>query len=78
METFSTDPIVGALTPYLGEMEEAKQVPNGHVYRIAGKFGPSDAIPPEAIIGAWKVNKNGQIVGSFIKNPKYDSKRWPS
>ena len=69
---------IGALTPYNGEIEEAKKYPNGHVYRIAGVFGESDFVPPEAIIGAWKVDSNGVIEGEFIKNPKYDSNRWPA
>ena len=59
--------------PEPGEVEEAERFPNGWVYRIAGKsFGPNDAIPPEAIIGAWKVDASGLIVGKFVENPKYD------
>jgi hypothetical protein len=61
-----------------GEVEEAKRNPSGWVYRIAGRFAPSDAVPPEAIIGAWKVDPQGNIIGGFIKNAKYDPKRWPA
>jgi len=64
--------------PFQGEVEEALKHPNGHVYRIAGKFGPNDGVPPEAIVGAWKVDQSGKIVGAFIANPKYDPRRWPS
>lgn len=64
-------------TPFLEEIEEAKRVPNGWVYRIAGNFKPSDAVPPEAIVGAWKVNAEGRISGDFIANAQYDSQRWP-
>ena len=64
--------------PHPGEIQEAKEHPNGWVYRIAGAFGPNDGVPPEAIVGAWKVNENGVIVGEFIQNRKYDPIRWPS
>lgn len=63
--------------PLLGEIEEAKRNPNGWVYRIAGTVAPDESVPPEAILGAWKVNANGRIVGGFIANEKYDPQRWP-
>ena len=69
---------IGLLAPYPGEVEEAKRFPNAHVYRIAGCFNAVEAVPPEAIIGAWKVDAQGKIIGGFIRNPKYDSKRWPA
>lgn len=64
--------------PLPGEIAEAKSNPGGWVYRIAGKFGPTEAVPPEAIVGAWKVGDNGLIVGEFIVNGGYDPERWPS
>jgi hypothetical protein len=63
--------------PFAQEIQAATQYPNGWVYRIAGPFKPSEAIPPEAIIGAWKVDAQGAIVGDFVRNDKYDSLRWP-
>jgi hypothetical protein len=66
------------VTPLSGEIEEAKHIPGGWVYRIAGKFGSKDRIPPEAIIGAWKVDAEGKICGTFIKNQRYDPEQWPS
>lgn len=52
--------------------EEAKRNPNGWVYVIAGRFGPDDAVPPEAIEGAWKVDESGAIIeGSFVTNPNF-------
>lgn len=52
--------------------EEAKRNPNGWVYVIAGAYGPNDAVPPEAIVGAWKVDEVGSVIeGSFVSNPKY-------
>ncbi len=67
-----------AAKPLPGEVEEAKRNPNGWVYRIAGCFAPSDTVPPEAVIGAWKVDPQGNIVGALIKNAKYDPDRWPA
>jgi hypothetical protein len=64
--------------PFQGEIEEAKRHPDGWVYRIAGAFGPNDRIPPEAIVGAWKVDADGEIVGDFIRNKNYDPNRWPA
>jgi hypothetical protein len=63
--------------PFPGEIEEAKSYPNGRVYRIAGRFEESERVPPEAIVGAWKVDAQGNIIGDFIKNPNYDPTRWP-
>ena len=57
--------------PYHGEIEEAKKNPNGYVYRIEGNYSPEDRIPPEAIIGVWKVNSEGIILGDFQKNPNH-------
>jgi hypothetical protein len=65
------------VTPFAGEIAEAKRTPGGWVYRIAGKFGPRDRVPPEAIVGAWKVDADGNISGDFINNKNYDPKRWP-
>lgn len=63
--------------PLEGEIDEARRNPNGWVYRIAGKFTPTERIPAEAIMGAWKVDNLGKIVGNFVNNEKYDSERWP-
>lgn len=64
--------------PYDGEIQEAQKTPNGWVYRIAGNFENSESIPPEAIVGAWKVNDRGIIEGQFVRNARYDPRRWPS
>jgi len=65
-------------TPHPQEIEIARERPNGWVYRIAGRFGPGERVPPEAIVGAWKVGPDGRITGAFIVNEKYDPHRWPS
>jgi hypothetical protein len=37
-----------------------------------GKFGSTDRVPAEAIVGAWKVDADGNISGVFIENKNYD------
>lgn len=60
------------LQPTPEMVREAKSHPGGWVYAISGTYRPSDAIPPQAIAGAWKVDDNGNIVpGSFRPNPNY-------
>ena len=66
------------IEPLPGEIAEALNNPNGWVYRIAGQFGPSDRVPPEAIVGAWKVDASGRITGDFTPNAKHDSARHPA
>ena len=73
----SSEPYPGESEPYPGEIAEAKGFPNAHVFRIAGKFRDDERVPPEAIVGAWKVDAQGNIIGNFIRNPNYDPKRWP-
>lgn len=58
--------------PTPGEIEEARKFPNGYVYRISGHFDPNGFVPPEGIVGAWKVDENGRITGGFIPNAKFD------
>lgn len=59
------------MQPMPGEVEEAKKHPNGWVYRIEGSFRPEEAVPPTAIVGAWKVDSDGKIVGEFMPNPNH-------
>lgn len=56
-------------------VQEAKRNPNGWVYKIEGQYTPNEYVPPDAIVGAWKVDANGNIVGDFIPNPKYNPKQ---
>ena len=51
---------------------EAKANPNGWVYVISGGYNSSEAVPPQAIQGAWKVDQNGNITGEFKPNPNFD------
>jgi hypothetical protein len=58
-------------TPSDQAKEEARQHPNGWVYVIDDKYGPEDHVPADAIVGVWKVDGSGNIVGDFIPNPNY-------
>jgi len=64
--------------PLPGEVEAARRQPNGWVYRVAGSFRDGEAVPPAAIVGAWRVDAQGRIVGPFQRNPNYDPQRWPA
>jgi len=59
------------LEPTIGEIEEARKTPSGWVYRLRSDVDPDGRVPPEAIVGAWKVDDLGKIVGEFIPNPKF-------
>jgi hypothetical protein len=61
-------------SPNAAEVELAKKWPDSEVYRIRGQFGSEEEAPCEAIIGAWKVNGEGKIIGDFISNPNFDPK----
>lgn len=52
-------------------IDAARKNPNGWVYKIDGAFGLDEDVPPESIVGAWKVDERGQLTGEFMKNPKY-------
>jgi hypothetical protein len=53
-------------------IQEAKLNPNGWVYVIQGNFGPADAVPPQAIAGAWRVDGSGAIIAaSYVSNPNF-------
>lgn len=51
---------------------EAKANPGGWVYEIGGGYNNEEAVPPQAIKGAWKVDDNGEISGEYKPNPNFD------
>ena len=57
--------------PPQSAVKEALNYPNGWVYEIDEPYKNKEAVPPEAIRGAWKVNDKGIIEGDFIPNPNY-------
>jgi hypothetical protein len=52
-------------------IREAKNTPNGWVYKIDSNYDLTGDIRPEAIVGAWEVDGNGNITGDFISNKNY-------
>ena len=52
-------------------LREAKNNPNGWVYKIDQGYDLSGHIIPEAIAGAWKIDEKGNIIGKFIHNKNY-------
>jgi hypothetical protein len=60
-----------ALEPTPEMIAEAKNNPNGWVYQIDGQFAPHEAVPPEAIVGAYTVDAAGNLTGEFKANPNY-------
>lgn len=56
-------------------VEEARKHPAGWVYEIDGSFGPDEAVPPEAIRGAWTVGEDGTLTGEYEGNPNYRPRR---
>ncbi|OFA05371.1 hypothetical protein [Duganella phyllosphaerae] len=49
-------------------VKAAREIPNGWVYKIGGTFGPTEYVPPEAVVGAWKVDEGGNLTGEFVPN----------
>jgi hypothetical protein len=50
---------------------EARGRPGGWVYAVDPAFDLSGAVPPHGVVGAWKVDERGEIVGEFTWNPNY-------
>ncbi|NWB95772.1 hypothetical protein HX882_07725 [Pseudomonas gingeri] len=66
-----TNNIEHEITPDV--VQAARENPNGWVYKIEGEYGSTEYVPPEAIVGAWKVDGHGNLTGEFMPNPKYQS-----
>lgn len=58
-------------TPSEGAIAEAKKNLGGWVYEIRGAYSEQEHVPPHAIVGAWKVDDQGKIIGDFIPNPNF-------
>lgn len=56
-----------------GVRKEARNIRDGWVYEIVGDYGPSDAVPPTAIKGAWRIDERGQVTGEYVANPNFAS-----
>jgi hypothetical protein len=50
---------------------EAKRTPGGWVYKVDWQYPDDQYTPPEAIIGAFEVDENGNLTGKFEANADY-------
>jgi hypothetical protein len=58
-------------------LAEAKSKPGGWVYAIDPAYAPNGAngaVPPEGIIGAWKIADDGTPTGEYQANSRYGSR----
>jgi len=62
---------VARRNPAPAAIAEARKNPGGWVYEIYGNYEPHEHVPASAVIGAWKVDESGSIVGAFIPNPNF-------
>ena len=65
---------VNLISPSKEARKEAQKNPNGYVYVIDEEYASEEDVPAEYIVGCWKVNEKGTIVGPFIPNPNHHSK----
>jgi hypothetical protein len=61
--------------PFPAELlAQAKATPGGWVYGIDPAYAPDGvdgAVPPEGIIGGWKIGDDGLPTGEYVANPRY-------
>ncbi|MEV5988670.1 type VII secretion system-associated protein [Streptomyces sp. NPDC052051] len=50
---------------------QAAGQPGGWVYAIDSYFDPAGRIPPFGIVGAWKIDAQGDVTDEFKHNPNY-------
>lgn len=51
--------------------KEALKYPNRYIFILDKEFEDEEDVPTDRILGAWKVNEEGIIVGPFLLNPNY-------
>lgn len=56
-------------------VEEAKRTPNGWVYERGRRYRGSQHVPPDTVLGVWKVNADGEIESDLILNPRYRKRK---
>lgn len=57
------------ITP--GMRASARRQPGGWLYAVDPEYDPEGAVPPQGIVGAWRVDDRGEITGEFTHNPTY-------
>ncbi|MFI6154018.1 type VII secretion system-associated protein [Kitasatospora sp. NPDC051170] len=49
---------------------EARKRPGQWLYSVDPGFDPNEKVPPQGIVGAWRIDRDGNVA-EFIKNPNY-------
>ena len=50
---------------------QARTRPGGWLYAIDPAYDPEGRDPPQGVVGAWRVDQQGEITGTFEHNPNY-------
>lgn len=51
--------------------QAARQQPGGWVYVIDPGFDPDGAVPPEGVVGAYRVDERGEVTDDWQPNPRH-------
>ncbi|MGH8866980.1 MAG: type VII secretion system-associated protein [Actinomycetes bacterium] len=51
--------------------EQARSQPDSWLYALDPGFSPDTEVPPEGIVGAFRVDTQGEIAGGWTPNPHY-------
>jgi hypothetical protein len=52
-------------------LPEAEANAGGWVYAVDASHDPAGAVPPEGIVGAWRVGDDGRPTGEYRANPSH-------
>jgi hypothetical protein len=52
-------------------LAEAAANPGGWVYAIDPAYDPAGTVPPEGIVGAWRIGDDGRPTGEYHANPNH-------
>ncbi|WP_411852542.1 hypothetical protein ACLB90_08735 [Stenotrophomonas sp. LGBM10] len=58
---------MGAINPFRMCLDFPAVAVIGYLLCVGITIGLS--LPPEAIVGAWEVDQNGKLTGTFVENP---------
>jgi hypothetical protein len=62
----------GAPAPFPDALlAEAAANPGGWVYAIDPAYDPAGTVPPEGIVGAWRIGDDGRPTGEYRANPNH-------
>jgi hypothetical protein len=52
-------------------LAEAAANPGGWVYAIDPAYDPAGRVPPEGVVGAWRIGDDGRPTGEYHANPNH-------